>query len=109
MTQKDKKLNCLNCRIGDFKHNLCDCHNGFCAKYKGVGTEEDFFTTIEALQDDIPHGEWIKTMDGNGWDEWWVFKCPLCGATIEDKQYHSWEYNYCPNCGARMKEEVKDI
>lgn len=53
MTQKDKKLNCLNCRIGDFKHSLCDCHNGFCAKYKGIGTQEDFFMAIEALQIDI--------------------------------------------------------
>ena len=49
MTQKDKKLNCLNCRIGDFKHSLCDCHNGFCAKYKGIGKQEDFFTAIETL------------------------------------------------------------
>lgn len=53
MTQKDKKLNCLNCRIGDFKHNLCDCHNGFCAKYKGIGTQEDFFMAIEAPQIDL--------------------------------------------------------
>ena len=49
------------------------------------------------------NGEWIKTVDGNGWNEWWVFKCPFCGATIEDKQRRSWEYNFCPNCGARMK------
>lgn len=49
-------------------------------------------------------GEWIKTVDGNGWNEWWVFKCPFCGATIEDKQYRSWEYNFCPNCGARMEK-----
>ena len=49
------------------------------------------------------NGEWIKTVDGNGWHEWWVFKCPFCGATIEDKQRRSWEYNFCPNCGARMK------
>lgn len=49
MTQKDKALNCLNCRIGDFKHSLCDCHNGFCAKYKGIGKQEDFFMAIETL------------------------------------------------------------
>lgn len=51
--------------------------------------------SAEAVQ-----GEWIKTVDGNGWNEWWVFKCPICGAVIEDKQYRSWEYNFCPNCGA---------
>ena len=49
MTQKDKVLNCSNCRIGDFKQSLCDCHNGFCAKYKGIGTEKDFFMAIDAL------------------------------------------------------------
>jgi len=57
---------------------------------------------IEALSAEAEQGEWIKTADGNGWNEWWVFKCPFCGATIEDKQYRSWEYNFCPNCGARM-------
>jgi rubrerythrin len=59
---------------------------------------KDETPSAEAIQ-----GEWIKTVDGNGWNEWYVFKCPFCGATIEDKQYRSWEYNFCPNCGARMK------
>lgn len=54
--------------------------------------------SAEAVQ-----GEWIKTVGGNGWNEWYVFKCQLCGATIEDKHYHSWKYNFCPNCGAEMK------
>ena len=57
---------------------------------------------IEALQD-RPEGEWTKTVDGNGWNDWWVFKCPLCGATIVDEQSRSWKYNFCPSCGARMK------
>ena len=54
--------------------------------------------SAEAVQ-----GEWIKTVNGNSWNTWWVFKCPFCGATIEDKQRRSWEYNFCPNCGAKMK------
>ena len=57
---------------------------------------------IDALQD-RQEGEWTKTVDGNGWNEWWVFKCPLCGATIVDEQSRSWKYNFCPSCGARMK------
>jgi rubrerythrin len=52
-------------------------------------------------------GEWIKTVDGNGWHEWYVFKCPFCGATIEDKQSRSWEYNFCPNCRADMRGGIK--
>jgi rubrerythrin len=59
---------------------------------------------IEALQD-RPEGEWTKTVDGNGWNEWWVFKCPLCGAIIVDEQSRSWKYNFCPSCGARMRGE----
>jgi rubrerythrin len=69
--------------------------------------EEVFRMAIEALRvkgaHDTVKGEWIKTMSGNGWNEWSVLKCPLCGAIIEDKQYHSWGYNYCPNCGKRIK------
>lgn len=62
---------------------------------------------IKKISDDVVQGEWIKTVDGNGWNEWYVFKCPFCGATIEDKQSRSWEYNFCPNCGAHMRGEVK--
>ena len=52
----------------------------------------------------VAQGKWIKTVDGNGWDDWYVLKCPFCGATIEDKYYRSWEYNFCPHCGERVKE-----
>lgn len=62
---------------------------------------------IKKISDDAVQGEWIKTVAGNGWDEWYVFKCPFCGATIEDKQCRSWEYNFCPNCRADMRGEVK--
>lgn len=57
----------------------------------------------EVVSAEAVQGEWIKTVEGNGWNEWWVFKCPFCGATIEDKQYRSWEYNFCPNCGSKMR------
>lgn len=71
----------------------CDPIGGFCTSVNK--------SICEALHKvSRPNGEWIKTVDGNGWNEWWVFKCPICGATIEDKQYRSWEYNFCPNCGA---------
>ncbi len=57
---------------------------------------------IEALSANAVQWEWIKTTSGNGWNEWYVFKCPFCGATIEDKSSRSWDYNYCPSCGANM-------
>ena len=53
--------------------------------------------------DEAVQGEWIQTVAGNGWNEWGVLKCPFCGATIEDKQYRSWEYNFCPNCRAKLE------
>ena len=41
-----KELNCMNCSIGDFKHELCDCDNGFCKEFKGIGSQEDFFNAV---------------------------------------------------------------
>lgn len=72
---------------------------------KDGGVFQRMINDAPTVQADRPHGEWIKTADGNGWNEWGVFKCPLCGATIEDKQYRSWWYNFCPNCGADMRKE----
>ena len=57
----------------------------------------------DALSAEAVQGEWIQTVAGNGWNEWGVLKCPFCGATIEDKQYRSWEYNFCPNCRAKLE------
>ena len=48
-------------------------------------------------------GKWKIETEGNGWNEWYVFTCPFCGARIKDKDYHEWDYNYCPNCGAKME------
>ena len=74
--------------------------NGF----KGYDDGQKMMDRIKALPSaDAVQGEWEKTTDGNGWNEWYVLKCPLCDATIEDKQNRKWEYNYCPSCGAKMK------
>lgn len=94
MTQKNKALNCSNCRIGDFKHSLCDCHNGFCAKYKGIGTQEDFFMAIEALSSnaiqvvqckDCKHREHCHetvahTKDHDGFREHWSEPIEWCSS-----------------------------
>lgn len=80
----------------------CDPHTEI-GKAKWEALEMAFQGIADMHSAEAVQGEWIKTGGGNGWNEWWVFKCPFCGATIEDKQYRSWEYNFCPNCGARMK------
>ena len=85
-----EELNCLNCCIGDFKHNLCDCDNGFCKEFKSIGKEEDFFNAV--MQRIGPQGEWI---DVNGDGSLW--RCDQCKDTACCKG------NFCPNCGARMK------
>ena len=69
---------------------------------------EEWADVCETTVNEIPsmdtiQGEWIKTVDGNGWNDWYVLKCPFCGATIEDKQCRLWEYNFCPHCGERVK------
>jgi hypothetical protein len=94
MTKKEKELNCLNCRIGDFKQNLCDCHNGFCAKYKGIGTENDLFKAIEALSTEAVQGKWIRI----GHD---IYECSLCHQNVMTKDIDC--YSYCHQCGAKMK------
>ena len=40
------ELNCMNCRIGDFKHSLCDCDGSFYNKYKGIGARQDFINAL---------------------------------------------------------------
>ena len=103
MTQKDKKLNCLNCRIGDFKHSLCDCHNGFCAIYKGIGTQEDFFMAIEALSSNAMQVVQCKDCKHREtddcpmyWEEWLVIED--CDGYADDKYVvHDYTTNngYC--------------
>ena len=56
-----KELNCMNCSIGDFKHELCDCDNGFCKEFKSIGTQEDFFNAV--IQRIRPQGEWITVSE----------------------------------------------
>lgn len=49
-------------------------------------------------------GKWKIEIEGNGWNEWYVFTCPSCGARIKDNMgYHEWKFNYCPNCGIKME------
>lgn len=54
-------------------------------------------------------GKWETKVASNGWNDWYVFECPLCGARIEDKDYHEWDYNYCPNCGAKMERRTDEF
>lgn len=51
----------MNCSIGDFKHELCDCDNGFCKEFKSIGTQEDFFNAV--IQRIRPQGEWIPVSE----------------------------------------------
>ena len=93
-----KELNCTNCSIGDFKHELCDCDNGFCKEFKSIGTQEDFFNAV--MQRIRPQGEWIVSEDGDT-------ICSVCGASEEEFIFGTENWygigisNYCPNCGRR--------
>ena len=100
-----EELNCLNCCIGDFKHNLCDCDNGFCKEFKSIGKEEDFFNAV--MQRIGPQGEWIRNRYwsrgvGMGEEYGFFYKCSLCEYEVENG-YTKCGFNYCPYCGAKMK------
>lgn len=89
----NETLDCTNCCIGAFKHQLCDCNGDFCTKYKSIGDENDF---MQAVLADRPQGEWeiyvISPFDGED------CRCSECGYTGCAPYW-----DYCPNCGARMK------
>lgn len=50
---------------------------------------------------------WLKTVGGNGWNEWDNIKCPECGAYFEHVS-HPTQYKYCPTCGTKLWEGTKD-
>lgn len=51
-------------------------------------------------------GNWIISVNGNGWNDWYVYECSECGSEYEKIGLRT--YNFCPNCGADMKEERKE-
>lgn len=62
---------------------------------------------IEALEQELKRGEWIKTsndwIDGHCGQRFFPYHCGCCG-------YKTWDdelTNYCPNCGARMEGDDK--
>lgn len=93
------ELNCMNCRIGDFKNSLCDCDSSFYAKYKGIGTEKDFIDALTTKWIPVKHGRWIDMGDNSA---------PICSVCKSrallnyESDYH--KSDYCPHCGAKMDE-----
>lgn len=90
----NKELNCMNCSIGDFKRDLCDCDNGFCKEFKSIGKQEDFFNAV--MQRIRPQGEWIEVINSD-------IECSVCGERWDLCDNDTERFKYCPNCGARMK------
>ena len=94
-----EELNCMNCSIGDFKHDLCDCDNGFCKEFKSIGKQEDFFNAV--MQRIRPQGEWIVSDKDS--------VCSVCGKDEAEficgtEDWYGYGLSkYCPNCGARMR------
>ena len=61
--------------------------------------------TIEVLNK--PYGKWIKEYNGNGWDDFWDYKCSNCGKIYKRADAILYHANYCPNCGIKINEENK--
>lgn len=59
-------------------------------------------TAIEALKEERPHGEWIKTDNRWGLGE---YECSACRSYLDiPTQMGEPMFKWCPYCGARMKE-----
>lgn len=92
-----EELNCMNCSIGDFKHDLCDCDNGFCKEFKSIGKQEDFFNAV--MQRIRPKGKWVEVTNGRGGHE-----CSECHDYAPSFQNGAERLShFCPSCGADMR------
>lgn len=58
---------------------------------------------IEEYRKFMETSKWIKSVVGNGWNEWDNLKCPECEVTFEEIKHPS-QYRFCPNCGKKMVE-----
>ena len=83
-----EKESCYECSWGCESMTKCTCPK--CSLKEAVGM------AIEALKEQIPHGEWIiKDND---------VICPFCsynGFNVND--IIAGDANYCPNCGSDMR------
>jgi len=57
---------------------------------------------IEILSADKPQGKWIKEYNGDGWNDYWDYKCSNCGKVYKRAGAILYDANYCPNCSAKM-------
>lgn len=61
--------------------------------------------TVDELEKERPHGEWIPKDVHNCWTR---FECSVCGyyhQPVHDFGESKPDYNFCPNCGADMRKE----
>lgn len=60
----------------------------------------------------VVRGEWVETIEQNGWED---VRCATCSACGDSYVLDEWGiddlkglFNFCPNCGADMRKEVQD-
>ena len=49
----------------------------------------------------VVHGKWVLKTFNDGYGEYQLYECNLCGAVTAQRK----SKNYCPNCGAKMESE----
>ena len=87
------EVNCMNCCVGAFKHDLC--LDKFCNKYASIGNSDEFIKKIEMGRNT---GSWLEhytvTATGGLHRSW---RCSECDALVAERK------KFCAECGAKME------
>lgn len=64
--------------------------------------EMSVYDRLNEYEQFMETSKWIKTHDGNGWNDWINIQCPYCKMHFE-KIGDLTHYRFCPYCGKDMR------
>lgn len=93
---------CEQMKAKGLEFYFCDCDNVF------ECSEALSNAPTLTLDDLLPNGRWIETVQGGNYNERTDLTCPVCGKDFENVPWPD-EWHYCPSCGAKMDESEDQI